>query len=123
MYDVMDSDAYGNILIYPATRKIATDDPFYTGYEYFERCCEHAKLCIAIGYSFRDYDALTRLRGAMSVNDHLRLVLVGPSAEEILKHIPIPEDRKTPIPLRFGQDSAVIESIGPHILDTLTARV
>src|SRR5580700_2475383 len=35
MYDQMDSDAYSNVLIYPATRKIATDEPFYSGYEYF----------------------------------------------------------------------------------------
>jgi hypothetical protein len=102
MFDVMDSDAYENILIYPATRKIATDDPFYTGYEYFERCCERATVCVAIGYSFRDYDALTRLRGAVSANDDLILILVDPRAEEVLKTIPIPEERKVPLNVRFG---------------------
>jgi len=103
MYDAMDSDAYGNILIYPATRKIAIEDPFYTGYEYFERCCEHARVCIAIGYSFRDYDALTRLRGAASVNDSLNLVLLDPRAEEILKTIRIPDERKMPLNSKFGE--------------------
>lgn len=103
MFDIMDSDAYENILIYPAKRKIATEDPFYTGYEYFERCCERTKVCIAIGYSFRDYDALTRLRGAVSVNDELKLVLVAPRAEEILKSVRIPEDRKKPFNFKFGE--------------------
>jgi hypothetical protein len=123
MYDQLDSDAYNNILIYPATRKIATEDPFYTGYEYFERCCEHARLCIAIGYSFRDYDALTRLRGAMSLNDNLRLLLVGPSAEKVLERIPIPKDRKIPWPHRFGEERATVDSLGKYILETLRSGV
>jgi hypothetical protein len=111
MYDAMDSDAYENILIYPATRKIATDEPFYTGYEYFERCCEKAKLCIAVGYSFRDYDALTRLRGAVSMNDNLRIVLIGPSAEEVLKRVAVPESRKFPMSFKFGEKSGDIEDL------------
>ena len=102
MFDMMDADAYENVLIYPATRKIATDDPFYTGYEYFERCCERAKVCVAIGYSFRDYDALTRLRGAASVNDSLNLVLLDPRAEEILKTVRIPDERKMAFNSKFG---------------------
>jgi hypothetical protein len=122
MYDALDSDAYSNMLIYPATRKIATEDPFYTGYEYFERCCERAKLCIAIGYSFRDYDALTRLRGAMSVNENLRLLLVGPSAEKVLARIPIPKDRKIPWPRKFGEHREAVDSMGSYILETLTAK-
>ena len=84
MYTAIDSQAYKNVLIYPATRKIAMDDPYYSGYEYYQRCCEKAKLCLAIGYSFRDYDALTRLRGASSVNEKLRLALIAPNAEEVL---------------------------------------
>lgn len=117
MYDALDHDAYENILIYPATREIATEDPFYTGYEYFERCCEHARLCIAIGYSFRDYDALTRLRGAMSVNDDLRLLVVSPSADEILKGIPVADSRKAPLPYKFGVDSELMTLIRSFVLD------
>jgi hypothetical protein len=117
MYDQMDSDAYGNILIYPATNKIATEDPFYTGYEYFERCCERAKVCLAIGYSFRDYDALTRLRGAVSVNDRLHLLLVGPSAGKVLTSVRIPDERKIPLPFKFGEKP---DELGP-ISECLTA--
>jgi hypothetical protein len=32
MFDSLDSDAYSNVLIYPATRKIATSEPYYSGY-------------------------------------------------------------------------------------------
>lgn len=111
MYDAMDADAYGNILIYPATRKIATEDPFYTGYEYFERCCERTKVCLAIDYSFRDYDALTRLRGAVSVNDGFHLLLVGPSAEKVLAGIRVPDGRKVPLPFKFGEKPDELGSI------------
>ena len=89
MYDGIDSDAYDNIIIYPATRKIATADPYYTAYEYFQRCCEHATVNLTIGYSFKDYDALTRLRGASSANDKLRLAILSPDAKDIASTLPI----------------------------------
>jgi hypothetical protein len=119
MYDAMDADAYGNILIYPATRKIATEDPFYTGYEYFERCCERAKVCLAIGYSVRDYDALTRLRGAVSVNDNLRLLLVGPSADKVLAGIRIPDERKVPLTFKFGEKPDELGSLPDRLAGAL----
>ncbi|MGB7731971.1 MAG: hypothetical protein WBL50_28405 [Candidatus Acidiferrum sp.] len=103
MYDVMDSDAFSNVLIYPATRKIATSEPFYSGYEYYQRCCEKARACLAIGYSFRDYDALTRMRGASSVNEKLQLALISPDAEKILQDVPIPTEQKRPIDGYFGK--------------------
>jgi hypothetical protein len=107
MYDMMDSDAYENVLIYPATRKIATDDPYYTAYEYFQRCCEHAKICVAVGYSFRDYDGLMRLRGAADFNPELKLALIAPDAESVLKRVVMPPERKIPISKLFGQESPV----------------
>jgi hypothetical protein len=105
MFDAMDSDVFSNVLIYPATKKIAVVDPYYTAYEYYQRCCESARACMAIGYSFRDYDALMRLRGARSVNEPFRLVLLAPDAEKILESIPLEESRKTALPFSFGIES------------------
>lgn len=119
MYDAIDSDAYENILIYPATRKIATEDPFYTGYEYFERCCERARVCVAIGYSFRDYDALTRLRGAVSINEQLRLLLVDPFAETILPNVRIPDERKIPLNFKFGETPDQFAMLSGHLEEHL----
>jgi len=121
MFDAMDSDAYENILIYPVTRKIATEDPFYTGYEYFERCSERAKVCIAIGYSFRDYDALTRLRGAASLNDSLNLALVAPRAEETLRTVQIPDERKMPFNSKFGQLPGQLNQLSEYLDKTIRA--
>ncbi|MCX5817194.1 MAG: SIR2 family protein [Proteobacteria bacterium] len=92
MYDVVDSDEYQNTIIYPAGNKVATSEPYLTAYDYFSRCCEHAKLVIAIGYSFRDYDALVSLLKARRVNDELTLLLLSPDAYKVLESIP-DEDR------------------------------
>jgi len=54
-------------------------------------------------FSFRDYDALTRLRGAASINDKLRVALVSPSANKILADIPILGTQKVPIECYFGK--------------------
>lgn len=35
MYDVIDSDQYQNTIIYPAGNKVATLEPYLTGYHYF----------------------------------------------------------------------------------------
>ncbi len=105
MFDAMDSDVFSNALIYPATRKIAISEPFYSAYEYYQRCCESSRACMAIGYSFRDYDALMRLRGARSVNEKFRLVLLAPDADVILKAVPLEEDRKVALCSKFCTDS------------------
>jgi hypothetical protein len=87
MYDAIDSDAYQNTVIYPAGNKIANLEPYLTAYHYFSRCCEHAKLIIAVGYSFRDYDALISLLRARQVNENLRLVILSPDAYDVSKRI------------------------------------
>jgi hypothetical protein len=87
MYDIIDSDEYQNTIIYPAGNKLATAEPYLTGYHYFSRCCEHAKLMIAIGYSFRDYDALAGLLKAKQVNDDLMVLLLSPHSYDILQTI------------------------------------
>jgi hypothetical protein len=74
---------YENTVIYPATRKVAIEEPYSTAYDYFQRCCEHAKLCVAIGYSFRDYDMLTRLRSAARLNSDLNVLLISPQASDL----------------------------------------
>ena len=41
-YDVDDPD-YENVMIYPATRKVATEDPFFTAYDYLEQCLDESR--------------------------------------------------------------------------------
>lgn len=93
MYDIVDSDEYQNTIIYPAGNKVATSEPYLTGYQYFSKCCEKAKVIVAIGYSFRDYEMLTTLLKARQMNEDLNLILLSPNAYDILKTIPDDEDR------------------------------
>jgi hypothetical protein len=74
---------YENTVIYPATRKVAIEEPYSTAYDYFQRCSEHAKVCVTIGYSFRDYDMLTRFRSAARLNPDLKVLLISPRASEL----------------------------------------
>jgi hypothetical protein len=88
MYDLIDSDQFQNAIIYPAGNKVATSEPYLTAYHYFSRCCENAKIVVAIGYSFRDYDVLISLLKARQVNEKLQLLLLSPDAYNILRTIP-----------------------------------
>ena len=88
MYDAIDSDAYQNMIIYPAGNKVAISEPYVTGYRYFSKCCEHARLILAIGYSFRDYDTVSSIIRATEVNEGIFLSLLSPNAWQILNLSP-----------------------------------
>ena len=97
-----DAVRYSNVLIYPATHKVATTEPYFTAYDYYGRCCEHSQILLTIGYSFRDYDALARLRSAQSFNSALTLALLAPNCTEILDGLPIDHQRAVPLAMAFG---------------------
>jgi hypothetical protein len=114
-----------NCLIYPATRKIATKDPYFTAYDYFRRCCDHARLCLSIGYSFRDYDALNQLQSAVHATESLTLALLSPNCLEVLKALPIPANRMGGLPFRFGdgeKESDYLAEIADLAKSTLAKR-
>lgn len=76
-----------NELIFPTQNKICIEDPFYSAYEYFHRCIDKSKLLIVIGYSFRDYDTLTKIKSSLDYNDNLKIIIFDAKAEEYKKKI------------------------------------
>jgi hypothetical protein len=93
-----------NVLIYPAKNKIALDDPFFTAYDYFQRCLDHSASGVFIGYSFRDYDTVTKIKSALKFNDKLRLVILSPNADEIvLQFLQDFRWRVAPLSYEFGR--------------------
>jgi hypothetical protein len=74
---------YENLMIYPARRKVAIDEPYFTAYDYLEKCLTSARMCLVIGYSFRDYDTLMRFKAASLSNPDLRITVFDPNATEI----------------------------------------
>ena len=88
MYDALDFDAYQNVLIYPAGDKMAIGEPYLTAYRYFSKCCESARIIVAIGYSFRDYNVLNALITAREAREELYLIIVSPNAFQVAQSIP-----------------------------------
>ncbi len=82
-----DDTLYKNVLIFPATRKVAIEDPYFTCYDYLGKCLSNAELCLVIGYSFRDYDALTRFKAAEIQNPKLRILVLDNMADERIKFL------------------------------------
>lgn len=104
-YDIGDPD-YQNVMIYPATRKVATEDPFFTAYDYLEQCLDEADSCLVIGYSFRDYDTLMRFKSATLSNRHLRISVLDPNADTICKYLKEHGISAYPIAHAFGDKEA-----------------
>jgi hypothetical protein len=116
MYDVMDSDEYQNVIIYPTGDKAANREPYFSAYEYFSRCCEQAELLIVIGYSFRDYEALNRLIGATRRNEALKVVVVAPNAWGMM-HVFDQDAVDELSPLKWSV-TPVAACFGDHLMQT-----
>lgn len=97
-----DDTSHSNVLIYPATRKVAIHDPYFTAYCYLQECLSHAKYCLVVGYSFRDYDAQTRIKAAAIQNPALRVEVLDPAADSIAKKLARFDIKATPIADFFG---------------------
>ena len=113
---------YENVLIYPATRKVAMANPFFTAYDYFQRTMDNCGCCIVIGYSFRDYDALTKLVSASIFNPRLKLVVVDPNAEARCQDLSDRGVRCTPAPQRFEQGGGYLHLVSQHVAESLRSQ-
>lgn len=110
---------FENVLIYPATKKVALDDPFSTAYDYFQRTLDACGCCIVIGYSFRDYDALTKLASASVFNPRLKVLVVDPDSEALCQRLSAKGIRCTPAPQRFGENITYMQKVSEHIAEAL----
>ncbi len=76
------------IIAYPSRLKREIhEEPFRTNYDYLLACLIHAKLCVVIGFSFRDQEIVEELRQAMGVNEKLELMIFDPRAKAIKSHL------------------------------------
>jgi len=114
-FPIYEGEDYENVLIYPATRKVALDDPYFTGYDYFQRTMDACGCCIVIGYSFRDYDALTKLASASAFNPRLKVLVVDPQPENIREKLSEKGIRCTAAQQTFGKDIAYMHEVAKHI--------
>ena len=71
-------------------------------------------LGIAIVYSFRDYDALTKLASASALNPRLTLIVVDPRAKDICQVLAQKGIRSVPVPQKFGEDIRFMRVVLEH---------
>jgi hypothetical protein len=121
VYSGPDAD-FENVLIYPATKKAAVDDPFRTAYDYFQRTMDLCGCCIVIGYSFRDHDALTKLASASIFNPRLKVLVVDPDSENLCRMLSEKGIRCTPVRQKFGEDIAYMQDVATHIAEALNTE-
>jgi SIR2-like domain len=119
VYDGSDPD-YRNVMIYPATRKIAIEEPFFTAYDYLEKCLNTSRVCLVVGYSFRDYDTLMRFKSASLSNPNLLVAVLDPDAEAICVNLKKNGIRATPVCYAVG-DLKFKEEYLRKIITTLSA--
>lgn len=125
-----DVDGITNLLIYPAKRKVALNNPYFTAYDYFQRTLEtqgsrYTKLLIVIGYSFRDYDALSRLRSAAAYNPTLKLLVIDPNAVRLSHSLQKHGIEAKPLLALFGDQIAKgLPSLpGPDYLEEIKSAL
>lgn len=78
-----DDDIIRNVIIYPAMKKVAIAEPFLTAYNYLHHCLLNTNVAVFIGYSFRDYDVLSRIKFALTENPNLMLIIFDPQAKNL----------------------------------------
>jgi hypothetical protein len=93
-----------SVMIYPATRKIAIEEPYFTAYDYLEKCLVSAQLCLVVGYSFRDYDTLMRFKAASLRNRRLKIAVFDPDAVNLCARLKEHGISTAQIPCAFGVD-------------------
>jgi len=95
-----------HILIYPARRKVASEDPFFSCYNALQRTLDEANLCVFIGYSFRDYDCLNRIQSSLLHNKNLRILICDLRATDLKDEFFGINDRVLCFEGAFGMDDA-----------------
>ena len=108
---------YQRMMIYPAQSKVASEEPFFTGYDYLQRCLSHAEFCLTVGYSFRDYDTVMRFRVAARTNRKLRVAVLDPCAQKLCRELSEYGVRAEPIVYSLGDNPNAYYSVIRDMLE------
>ena len=62
------------VIVYPTRiKREIHEEPFRTNYDYLLACLTHAKVCIVVGFSFRDQEIAEHFREAAGMNSNLEV--------------------------------------------------
>ena len=101
-----ETSGYENALVWPGLTKVLKKGPYETNYAYLEECLRHARLCVVIGFSFRDQVIRKYFTLALTANQDLQIAVIDPGAEAVIRDRLEAEDftRVKPIAARFGME-------------------
>lgn len=108
-----DDEVHPNLIIYPAMRKVAVDDPFFTAYDFLQQCLSNARCLLVVGYSFRDQDSLTRLRSAVRANPQLKIGVYDPNAKALIARLKDSEIAAEPLDGLYQPLTIPVPQISP----------
>jgi len=82
-------DAYGReikgrMMIYPTGEKYSSRSPFYEYLGQLRQALFAERVCIVIGYSFRDVPINNAFVDGVQKNRRIRIVVLGPSADKVV---------------------------------------
>jgi len=85
---IVGSKRFGeNLLLYPASKVAPIKEPFGTLYSYFTRKLLSARMCIVIGFSFRDPYLNTVFVDFLRHDRSNQLLVISPGAEESVQNL------------------------------------
>lgn len=83
-----DNPDYENVLVWPGRTKQIQEGPHEVNYRYLKECLRRARLCVVIGFSFRDEIIKGYFEEALVANRELCLVIVDPEVDSIISEHP-----------------------------------
>lgn len=84
--EYLESNRYENQIIYPLKDKTPREEPFFTYYDLLARCLDYTEYAIFLGYSFRDFESLVRIKSALIFNKKIKILIVDQNADELKKY-------------------------------------
>src|SRR5207245_6847946 len=121
--DVYGREIRGRIIIYPTGEKYATRRPFYEVLGQLRSALANQadRVCIVIGYSFRDAAINNAFVDGIAVNPKLRVVWVTPHSNSNFANLdPTLQSRVLPLNGEFGTES-LPQGILNHIRENIDA--
>lgn len=109
----------GELLIYPTHEKYIYQYPFFDMFSILKNRLEERRVCIVIGYSFRDSAVNDVFKSAVRKNKRLKIILVDPVADKIISENVDAAIRKNVFTIngKFG-DSTIYEPL----IETIKTR-
>jgi hypothetical protein len=94
-----------DLMIYPMREKEVYKDPFFTSLTRLKTSLLSEKICITIGYSFRDEHIQNIFFDAVKRNSEINILLGNKNPNEVMKNLEPIKDNVISIEGEFGEET------------------